>query len=145
MKHIYRRFILFALALILNIGAAFPQHIAFGYDAAGNRIKREIVISHNSNSLRKAPQKAFVTEMLSDKTIKIYPNPTKGVLKIEIVGWSEADNGTITIFNTNGAKLMLTSFTEPSVTIDLTGYTPGIYLMLITIGDKDTTWKIIKE
>lgn len=93
----------------------------------------------------KHPPKTVASEMLSDKTIRIYPNPTKGMLKIEISGWSEQDSGSITVFNTNGARLVSTPLSNPATTVDITGCTPGIYLMLVRINDKESTWKIIKE
>lgn len=144
MKHIYRIFILLGLLLIFHTNISFPQYVSYGYDATGNRIKREIVMS-TYNNIRKAPQKASVSECLSDRTIKIYPNPTKGMLKIEIGGWTETDRGSITIHSTNGAILITRSLTESSMTFDITNYSAGIYLMHIKIGDKGTTWKIIKE
>lgn len=38
--------ILSVLAFFCNIGTAFSQQVGFAYDAAGNRIKREIIISN---------------------------------------------------------------------------------------------------
>lgn len=83
--------------------------------------------------------------MLSDRTIKIYPNPTKGMLKIEVSPWLETDMGTATLYNSNGAGLMSVPLTETSTILDITGYTTGMYLMHIKLGDNETTWKIIKE
>lgn len=143
MKQSYPIFTLFALTSLLCPVLSFSQYIGYGYDAVGNRIKREIIISNNN--VRKTPPKTVVSEMLSDKTIRIYPNPTKGILKIEISGWSELDAGSITVFNTNGARLVSTPLSDPATTVDITGCAPGIYLMLVRINDKESTWKIIKE
>ncbi len=145
MNHIYKTIILCAIILFSCSEPIFSQYIGYGYDAAGNRIKRVVVMSTYSNDSRKAPKKSFVSEMLSDKTIRIYPNPTKGMLKIEVSGWSELDAGSITVFNTNGARLVSTPLSDPATTVDITGCAPGIYLMLVRINDKESTWKIIKE
>lgn len=85
MKQFCLKFTLLVLVVVFSAGIAFSQNISYGYDAAGNRIKREIIISSNNNS-RKGVKKSSFTESLNDKTIKIYPNPTKGLLKIEIGG-----------------------------------------------------------
>lgn len=45
MKQFYQSFILFALSLIMYADNASSQTISYGYDAAGNRIKREIVFT----------------------------------------------------------------------------------------------------
>ena len=130
--------------LLLQNVTAVSQYIHYGYDAAGNRIKREIVLSANKNS-RKNPQKAFMSESLSDKIIKIYPNPTKGILKIEITEWSETDIGTITLISANGSKLMSTPLIDGLTTIDITQNAPVIYLLHLNLNERTTTWKIIKE
>lgn len=145
MKQIYQFLSLIALFLCLQPELMFSQYVSFGYDAAGNRIKREIILETHNNDLKKAPKKAFVSETLSDKTIKIYPNPTKGILKIEIVGWTETDTGSVAMFNAGGTRLLSTPLTESTLTLDITGYTSGLYLMHIKLGENETTWKIIRE
>lgn len=52
--------------------SAFAQTLSYSYDAMGNRIAREIVISKSA-----APKKdttSYVSEVLSERTVKIYPN-----------------------------------------------------------------------
>jgi len=59
--------------------------VNFGYDNAGNRISRTISLlksAPTSDSEEEPP--VVYSEMLSDIEIKIYPNPTDGLLKVEI-------------------------------------------------------------
>ena len=145
MKQFYQSTILFALSLISFPDAASSQTISYGYDLAGNRIKREIVLSTYGDNSRKVVPKSSFAESLSDKTIKIYPNPTKGMLKVEIGGWTDTDNGSLTFFNSNGVCLISKPLVEPYETLNITEFSPGIYFMKIKIHDNETTWKIIKE
>lgn len=70
--------------------AASAQSVKYSYDNAGNRIKREIVMKAKSSYKETSRTECF-SEMLSDKDIRIYPNPTKGRLKIEIAGYENSD------------------------------------------------------
>ncbi|MCM1296914.1 MAG: T9SS type A sorting domain-containing protein [Muribaculaceae bacterium] len=144
MKRLCPKFILIAMMVALYYGMIVSQTISYGYDAAGNRIKREIIIDTQENPSKKT-QKITPIESLGDKTIKIYPNPTKGILKVEVSDCTEADNVTLTIYNSSGANLKTITVQEPTTTIDITDYAQGIYFMRIQILDKESTWKIIKE
>ena len=71
------------LLVLLPFFAEAQTVISFSYDSSGNRIKREIVLE--SRSIGDEHIKEF-TETISAKQIKIYPNPTRGLLKVEIAG-----------------------------------------------------------
>ncbi len=87
----------------------------------------------------------FVTESLSEKTLRIYPNPTEGALKMEIVGWNESDNGSICIYDMGGMEILMTEPIGAVTDIDITSSPEGMYIMLITLNGEKTTWKIIKK
>lgn len=55
--------------------ASFSQSLSFSYDNAGNRVKREITMA--AKALPKKSDTTYYSEMLSEKYIRIYPNPTK--------------------------------------------------------------------
>lgn len=86
--------ILFLLPLIVSSQTI----VNYTYDAAGNRIKREIVLSRSMENTEKP-----LTETLSRKSISIYPDPTAGLLKISISGWETTDKCKFTIFSLKGA------------------------------------------
>lgn len=67
------------LLLSVSLLSANADTVSFPYDSAGNRVKREIIVEKKS-----APSHAgteYFSEIISEKEIKIYPNPTEGVLK----------------------------------------------------------------
>lgn len=116
--------------------------ISYSYDLAGNRVKREIVMS----SL--APKNSLVTgftEVLAKKNIRIYPNPTKGHLRVEVVGYDSTDKCLLQVFNATGALIINKKATLPFTEINITNQPNGIYLLQITLNGENTKWKIIKK
>lgn len=133
------------IAMTMYSSSISAQFVGYGYDPAGNRIKREILIPVNENRPTQAPKKAVSTEMLSDRIIKIYPNPTKGMLKVEIGNYDASDVGVIKIFDSNGVEKLNANILESAISFDISGYSPGLYFMHIRINEDETTWKIIKQ
>lgn len=138
MRKVISLLLFMALATLLS-----AQTISFAYDNAGNRIKREIVLSRSKIS-PKATAVCY-NEMLSEKDIHIYPNPTKGLLKLEIRGFEDTDHCSINIFGMSGQQIMSLSVTSSVTEIDLSSRQNGVYVLLLTINGNDSTWKIIKN
>lgn len=76
-----RKFHLLFYLTLLPIVSSAQDRIGYSYDAAGNRVKREIVMPVPKAMAKQqtfaADGQAF-TDMLRDHTVKIYPNPTEG-------------------------------------------------------------------
>lgn len=78
--------LLFILSLFPIL--AFSQtEIMYDYDYAGNRIKREIMMIVQKSQTKKQAlnQLEFYTDKVNSHLIKIYPNPTRGELRVCIV------------------------------------------------------------
>lgn len=128
--------------------ASFAQNrIEYSYDAAGNRIKREIVISATRAMAKEQAVDSLnlYSDKLNEHAVKIYPNPTRGALRVSISGLRSADECQIGVYSTHGAQIMLTAVNTDNVDIDISNQPTGIYLLKITINKKSTTWKIIKK
>jgi len=83
-------------------------------------------------------------ELFENKKITIYPNPTIGLVTVEI-SIREKDLARIVIYDIKG-KLLLEYKNVSSITeIDLSNKPSGTYLLKIFIDNKPTTWKIIKQ
>lgn len=129
--------------IIITSSLGMAQTLSYSYDAAGNRVKREIVLNAN-----KSPQQTNETlfmERLSDFDIKIYPNPTKGQLKVEISNLEKDDECTFLLFSLAGMQILSKQVSEPTMDLDLSGHPNGIYILQIIINGTNTIWKIIKE
>ena len=116
--------------------------ISYSYDQAGNRVKREIVMSLLAP--RKSSTTSF-TEVLAKKSIRIYPNPNKGQLRVEIVGHEATDNSLLQVYNATGALLINKKATSAITNINLTSQPNGIYILQINLNGETTKWKIIKK
>ncbi len=138
--------LLFINLLFLFSLSASADRILYGYDSSGNRTSaiKEIVYSR-SQDVDSVHSRQSYRDSLSLARITIYPNPTRGDLRIEITGVNDFEHSSITIYGLNGAVLYLKDQAEALNELDITSWTEGIYLMVIRINGESTTWKIIKE
>lgn len=123
--------------------SAKADKVLFSYDSAGNRVRREIVIEKKS-----APSKMeaeYFSDMLSEKEIKIYPNPTDGLLKVEICGYDDPDNCKISVYTISGQLVLASDVTSSLTEVDITTQPDGMYIFLIVLNGEESTWKIIKK
>ena len=134
------------MRLIINILFLLPLIVSsqtivnYTYDAAGNRIKREIVLSRSMENTEKP-----LTETLSRKSISIYPNHTAGLLKISISGWETTDKCKFTIFSLKCALIQEIQVSSSVTEIDLSDESDGMYLLNIELNESKSAWKIIKK
>ncbi|MGM0582774.1 MAG: T9SS type A sorting domain-containing protein [Bacteroidota bacterium] len=138
-------FILIIIGFSINNSNA--QDVEIYYDAAGNRILREIVRLKSSPDKevfpgKKVTEDSFSTS-LTDGEIKIYPNPTKGKLKIEVTK-KQFSSGFYKVHTLRGKKI-LEGQTEKSFIIDLSPFKNGTYLLDLKIEPKTYFYKIIKS
>lgn len=123
---------------------ASAQSVKYSYDNAGNRIKREIVMKTKAPYEEVSTTTEYFSEKLSEKDIRIYPNPTKGRLKIEIVGYENSDRCTLRILNVSGQQILSAHANSPCTELDISSKANGVYILYISLNNKETAWKIIK-
>ena len=87
--------------------------------------------------------KAMVDFMKNRKVI-IYPNPTKGQLKIELKSEEDIEQIPVLIFDTNGILVFSHKMIENPLLIDLSTQTNGTYILRIGEGEGASVWKIVK-
>ena len=138
---------LFVFSGLLFYLSAFSQNaIRFAYDALGNRVKREIVLQNSdvvkrNMSSEEKKEDNFYSDMLSEKQIRIWPNPTEGHLKV----LAPEEKACLRITSMSGAVVNVKETTSPVSELDLSHCINGIYLLHIATGRQETTWKIIKK
>lgn len=135
------------ISLLLFSTFAIGQTISFSYDDSGNRVLRELNLPKStidSNSISQDNDELPILESLDGSTISIYPNPTKGILKLEITK-SEEKCIALILADLNGKVFLKKETSEQSVKIDISDKPSGTYILRIKSGEEYTEWKIIKQ
>ena len=84
-----------------------------------------------------------IVEFEFDDEISIYPNPTSGILTIDMVTNNEAM--LLTIYDAN-AKLINTHTVSGQIfTIDLSEFEKGVYVITLSVNNKQAIFKVIRE
>jgi hypothetical protein len=127
------------------------QSIEYGYDNAGNRVSRRIIDMGGPQNAKKsnagveddseAIAEQAEEEIITDRNVKIYPNPTKGILGIELYGEYTEEQSVLTLYNGQGALLVTQKVSEGRNVLDLSAYPAGWYIL--RVGGKE--YKIIKQ
>ena len=152
------RKILSLFMLLWFVPNVFGQSIGYEYDASGNRTHRTIYLPSRQSSLENeidAPQtRATITEeasmpkyedFLGERKVVIYPNPTRGMIRIEFQGYGEMNNAQLLLYNMQGNLLRQVNNVESSATLDLTPYPAGMYILVLSEGKSRSQWRIIKQ
>lgn len=140
------------LFISLSSLSVSAEQISYAYDNAGNRIKREIVIDTQAIDEPETrvfgkpdEDNVFYSEIISEKEIRIYPNPTNGDLSVEITGYDDSDKCSFLIFDMSGGMILSTKADSPITRLDITGKPNGMYILNIDVNGRQSSWKIIKK
>mgnify|MGYP000958615018 CR=1 FL=1 len=151
-KRIFKRIaVIFLLFVVLSMWAAADAYaqnkIKYTYDSAGNRLSRqkEIVVQTRGVLSDDEGEPSIYEEKLSETKVTIYPNPTRGMLKVDISGVEKFENARISLYDLTGKLLQQWAGISQSNEIDLSERTSGVYIMQIVYNGNASSWKIIKE
>lgn len=112
-----------------------------GLKSASSRSGLSDTIIIRQNAVKDMP----FEDMLSERKVLVYPNPTEGLLKVVVENKEETDNINLQLYNIQGKKLYNNTLINNEEIIDLTRQANGTYFLNITINGKMHTWKIIKQ
>jgi hypothetical protein len=136
-----RAIITIVVMLICITGYTQTKVFSFNYDGSGNRENRQLI---QLKSGQTSSEESIYEDIVNQLEIKIYPNPTKGLLKIEIP-CIEKEKATIGIFTMQGAMIKKLAVSTTYTEVDLKNQPPGIYILRICVGEISSEWKIIKD
>jgi hypothetical protein len=148
-KMIKTTFLLFAL-----IAPANSQPMSYAYNATGNHLNRNIIVleSNPQKTLRTDPPVAIkvngspvAEEKFGNQKVRIYPNPTASILKVDIQGFEEGMKSSIYLCNLSGLLLIGKSPATANNILDLSGLQSGTYVLKVTLGNKRNEWKVLKK
>ena len=135
-------------ALLILLAAVIfqcnSQTISYDYDYAGNRISRKVVSL--PQSIKGQPvDSVLVEDMLGERNILVYPNPTKGALGVEITGGDWDEDIWLILYNGQGVTLYHAKAQQGINPVDMTDYPKGWYILRVLAGEKKKEFKVIKE
>jgi hypothetical protein len=73
---------------------------------------------------------------------ELYPNPTRSTVQLT---WMTAGNAKVLLTDLNGKVLSSQQVAEQETMLDLSAYTPGVYIVTIQTGDQVLTQRIVKQ
>jgi hypothetical protein len=143
LKTIFTACLLFQATCYLS--AQVPT-IEYVYDQAGNRVSRTIInIPPQGVKRQNPPDTVAVKIMQGERSMKLYPNPTKGTLVIEISGGNTEEDIQLTLYNGQGQTLVNKPATTGLNNLDVSNYPAGWYILQVKAGTEKKEYKIIKE
>lgn len=137
------------LVAVLFSGIAHAQtSFEFTYDASGNRLTRTVILLKSatipSDTLEAKQAKKILDDQIGLQRTHIYPNPTKGILRIDFPTLSDQE-AMIRVYDPNGRLIVQKAAISSGNEVNLSAYPPGFYILVIHIGQEKKEWKIIKE
>ena len=73
---------------------------------------------------------------------ELYPNPTRSTVQLSLTSTGSAS---VVLTDLNGKVLSSQVVDETQTTLDLSNYTPGVYLITVQMGEQVVTERIIKQ
>lgn len=141
MKHILLFFVVFYLSVI-----SYGQIVNYAYDNSGNRTSRTVTLSKSILTDRDSSKsQEKITEQIEDQSIIVYPNPVREEINVEISGYDESRESSITVIDQGGRILINQVQVSNRNTLNLSRYPTGVYFMIIRLGNNKTKYTIIKE
>lgn len=133
---------LFALNLI---GQETIENIVFSYDAAGNRIEREVIYYQGgAKSAQVTHEEEEEPEF--DKGLNVYPNPATHSIYLTInEDVLQSKQQELYVFDMLGKLLYQTKFLEETNRIDVSQWPEGNYILKLIFDNKHKEWIIVKN
>ncbi len=128
--------------------AVLARYTPAGFEKAEPRITRAVILLKSASipgdSLQAKQDQKILEDQIGLQKTRIYPNPNKGLLKIDFPSLSRSE-ATISVYNSTGKLIVRKSASSFGNEVDLSSYPSGFYVMTILIGQEKKEWKIIKE
>lgn len=141
--------VLTAISLFILYYNSFAQtNFNFAYDAAGNQTQRTYLVMLRSakiNVNNSAVDSSNIIVQAEKIKVTIYPNPTRGELKIDINGIDGSTSVDLRLFNPTGQLLWKQKAKRGLTIIDMRDFPSGWYLLHVLKEDEKLNFKIVKE
>lgn len=140
-----KRMLIFCLLILcVSLPLLAQSRVGFAYDAAGNRVKKELNVNPPLKSAKKT-KASSLWDSIDERSVQIITDNSTGNIKIVFLNVNEGDKRSLSIYTSAGAKIYETMVESEECLIKLSDHPSGIYLLTITINDTPSTWKITKK
>ncbi|MDZ7743805.1 MAG: T9SS type A sorting domain-containing protein [Bacteroidota bacterium] len=151
--------VIFLLLYLVLIGSTIGQNkVIYSYDANGNRTLRNTITlmsqpvhTTQQDTINILDEKDYLLlesyhqEDIGEQSITIYPNPTGGAFAVRVTNMPATLQRKMLLYSIGGNENYRSEDFDEMTVIDLSGHENGTYLLKILLGDKISTWKIIKQ
>jgi hypothetical protein len=142
-----KKILILSILLIGIYSTSFSQvnasldYVKIDYDAAGNRIKRSVIIQEDPEIFATSDDTKL--DKLKENSLKIYPNPVSDNLSIELL-LEENKTVEVTLIDINGKLIKKFSISNGVNNFNLNDLAPGEYFLTALIESKKRSWKLTK-
>jgi hypothetical protein len=137
-----RKNYLLVLLLLFCLDTVAYSQLIYEYSPTGNRKRCYVGLAKISATPDKQEE---YTEILDDIQFTIYPNPTKGLMKVSIETDAKIDALKIELYDINGKQIIMKSIKSKELELDITETLSGSYFMKVFVNNKPYYWNILKE
>lgn len=135
-----------SLLVFFTVADLRAQSVSYAYDASGNRVSREVVLSQ-AKPLTESDVSS-VAEVFQTLQVHVCADGSSGRVEITIIGadGEELSSASATAFTTGGHRIVSAAFASDGIAyIDLNTRPAGVYLIRVRCGRYDQTWRIVKK
>lgn len=148
MKTFILRFIfimMFIACIVMNV-CSQTYSVSFAYDANGNRISRVITFTGDyRNDMSDTTDVECLTDNIDGRGISIYPNPTAENISLKMVSYSDDRDIIAVLYSPLGICIEKCNINSEMTDFKLVGLPSGTYILELSDGKEERTWKIIKK
>ncbi|MFA6924934.1 MAG: T9SS type A sorting domain-containing protein [Bacteroidales bacterium] len=152
--------LILTIIILLAITAVKSQNdYQYSYDVAGNRTCRAVIVLRNTPPpIDSTKNKTDSTQLakdnkdnekyesvLGEQKITVFPNPTKGELKIDITNLPSATTGLIIITDMQGRVIYENKNITSTNMLDISSTSAGNYVLKIIVDNKTKEWVLMKQ
>jgi hypothetical protein len=121
----------------------FALRYAVGDEDSENRMPYDVDVVSDPMPITITEGSSGVTDILDKKNVELYPNPTWGLLNLNISDLNNTSNVDLVIYDLRGRAVLSRILDSQENILDLTGYDPGTYVVRLTAGEEVTTRKFV--
>lgn len=147
MRHFIKIPLLLSLFWGVEVKALSQNKIYYTYDAAGDRVSREVVQSKSMSAKSlEASEEQHIDGIFKNYKIDIYNNPSSGSVRVMVSNMTGGEVvGAINVYGIDGIFITKQAINVSGNFIDLGVRHSGVYILQVEISGELASWKIVKK